>query len=107
MGQLFPFEGSPDFYVLDRRNFAIIRVTEGPGAGVPDGRLWVDFFCEEPGGVGPQRCEPLGLLVEEVRQCGPDAVAEPGAVPALAAHGDETRGWVCSWTQPGRGASGT
>jgi phosphodiesterase/alkaline phosphatase D-like protein len=50
LGQLFPFDGSPNFYFLDRRNFAVIKVADGPGAAV-DGRLWIDYFCEEPTGV--------------------------------------------------------
>jgi phosphodiesterase/alkaline phosphatase D-like protein len=49
VGQLHRFEGASNPYFLDRRNFAIVKVTDG--AAAPDGRLWIDFFCEEPTGV--------------------------------------------------------
>jgi hypothetical protein len=49
VGQLLPFQGAETPFFLNRRNFAVIKVTDG--AGAPDGRLWIDFFCEEPGGV--------------------------------------------------------
>ncbi len=48
VGQLLPFQGSPDRYLLARRNFAIVKMSDAGGRAFdPHGNLWVEYVCEE------------------------------------------------------------
>jgi phosphodiesterase/alkaline phosphatase D-like protein len=48
VGQLLPFQGSPHRYLLARRNFAIVKVSDRTGEKVDAHRnVWVDYYCEE------------------------------------------------------------
>jgi PhoD-like phosphatase len=48
VGQLLPFQGSGDRYLLARRNFAIVKMSDSSGNAWDAHRnLWVDYHCEE------------------------------------------------------------
>lgn len=48
VGQLLPFQGSSDRYLLAQRNFAVIKVSNQAGTAIdPHQNLWIEYYSED------------------------------------------------------------